>query len=43
MYDYLSGLGIEARRLALAGTLLSVVTQVLMIGSLFDGFRGGLI
>ena len=43
MYCYLKGLGSEARRVAVAAALLSVVSQVLMIGSLFDGFHGQII
>jgi hypothetical protein len=43
MYCYLKGLSAEARRLAVAAAFLSVVAQLLLIGSLFDALRGGTI
>jgi hypothetical protein len=43
MYCYLKGLSAQARRLAVAAAFLSVVFQMLLIGSVFDAFRGGTI
>jgi hypothetical protein len=39
----LKTLSVQARRLAVAAALLSAVTQVLLIGSLFDALRGGIV
>ena len=41
MYCYIKALSAEARRLAVAAAFLSVVAQVLLIGTLFDALRGG--
>jgi hypothetical protein len=43
MYCYVKSLSAQARRLAVAAAFLSVATQVLLIGSLFDALRGGTI
>jgi hypothetical protein len=43
MYCYLQSLSAEARRLAVAAAFLSVVAQVLLIGTLFDALPAGTI
>ena len=43
MYCYLKTLSAEARRVAVAAASLSVVAQVLLIGTLFDALPGGTI